>query len=243
MAPAGENWELWHQTRTLDDLAELTGQWLDGDLPTSFIYRGAPDVETADIPGDILVELNRSGFLTYASQPGHDWTRGHDGALWRQRAHVGFLLDDYQMADVAAAVRGGGSLVVLVRRARWARLSNLRNRFAWSLTERRPAADRWQPAHTTCTTGHAIPRSYWRAVGRTYNNPTMGRVLAGAWQVDVFDLEWGCNDVLWETLESLLIPPVLVPPPADFDWDNPYLHYTAEQRRAFERERDRETRS
>jgi hypothetical protein len=65
---------LWANARTLDDLAKLTAQWLEGDIDSQPGYYGKVDVDEDIAPGlkDALVALNRAGFLTNSSQAGFD---------------------------------------------------------------------------------------------------------------------------------------------------------------------------
>ena len=59
----------WAEARTLLEVGELTAQWLEGRIPKSPWYRGAPDPETTEIV-PVLAALNRIGFVTTMSQPG-----------------------------------------------------------------------------------------------------------------------------------------------------------------------------
>lgn len=186
---------LWQSARSLDDLGRLTARWLRGELPTCLTYGGIADPETGDLV-DVLVELNEAGWLTDFSQPAHDWVVGWDGETeCRQRAAITFLLDGRQVAQtVAAALRAG--LRVDARPApRLGFVEDLRARYGrLAVSEARaPKGDPWM----SCGVGFVLPRSHWRWVGRTWRSRRIGRLLAGAWQVTVVDLEWGNNDRLW----------------------------------------------
>lgn len=62
--------ERWKNVQTLDDVAELTALWLDGDstfYPYWLSSRPAEETQSIITP---LIDLNRSGFWTNSSQPG-----------------------------------------------------------------------------------------------------------------------------------------------------------------------------
>ena len=62
----------WARARTLEDLGELTAQWLEGRIQSQPGYYGPCDVDEELAPGltDTLIALNRAGFLTNNSQAG-----------------------------------------------------------------------------------------------------------------------------------------------------------------------------
>jgi hypothetical protein len=64
--------EVWAQARTLDDLGELTAQWLEGRIDSQPGYYGPVDVDEDLSPGmtEALAACNRAGFLTHSSQAG-----------------------------------------------------------------------------------------------------------------------------------------------------------------------------
>lgn len=192
-----ENRRLWANARNLQNLADLTARWLDGELPESLTYGGQPEPETGDIPPGLLASLNWAGYLTDCSQPGYDWSPEGD----RQRACVSFLLDGVRLANVVD-MAVAADLVVIVRRSRWARFQNLRHGYGFPISEYRESSTSEIEVETW--SGATIPRSYWRMVGLMWRNPRLSRVLAKAWQVTVFDPEWGRNDRLWDTLAPLI---------------------------------------
>lgn len=68
----------WEQATTLHDLARLTADWLEGSPGEHPNGYDRPDDETESlIP--TLARVNRAGFLTVNSQPGHEPKVGHDG--------------------------------------------------------------------------------------------------------------------------------------------------------------------
>ncbi len=66
----------WARAHTLDDLDELTAQWLEGRIKSQPGYCGPVDVDrdlAPDLP-DTLIRLNRAGLVTIGSQAGWDGT-------------------------------------------------------------------------------------------------------------------------------------------------------------------------
>src|SRR5690242_948094 len=76
----------WACARTLADLGQLTARWLEGDLATVPGYGCRPAAETALLV-PVLAAVNRAGYVTAGSQPGHAGP-GYDRARWEQRAAV-----------------------------------------------------------------------------------------------------------------------------------------------------------
>jgi hypothetical protein len=189
---------LWRSARTLDDLGQLTARWLRGELPTALAYGGPADDETSEIR-DVLVAFNEAGWLTEFSQPGHDWVTGWDGETQcRQRAAVTFLVDDDGAAVLAAEALRAGLWLDARLAPSVGFVEDLRARYG-----RLPVSEARGPdgvAWMSAGVGFVYPRSHWRWIGRTWRSRRIGRLLAGAWQVTVVDLEWGEPDRLWLAL-------------------------------------------
>ncbi|WP_332010730.1 DUF6919 domain-containing protein [Streptomyces uncialis] len=84
----------WAEARSLTDLGRLTAAWLEGEIAHHPGYPGGgPDPETTPLV-PVLAHLNRLGFVTANSQPGHAPTVGWDGATYVQRAAVDGWTDD-----------------------------------------------------------------------------------------------------------------------------------------------------
>lgn len=194
----------WAAARTLDDLGELTAQWLEGRIAYYPRYGveedPGPDHETILLV-PVLAALNRAGFLTEGSQPGEEPAAGlYD---WQQRATVRGFADDATLARIEAAVRGSG-LLLITRRTEippwW---------HQWLPRRLRPmlAFDEGRIPVTATTDGTVhtwlgwltfdVVATEFDGVGRE----AFAEVL-DAWQVLVIDPQWGRNDLLWDTLTS-----------------------------------------
>lgn len=192
---------LWADAGSYGELCELTALWLEGRLPFSYNYGGVPDEEPDGVTDTALIALNRAGYLTEGSQPGHGWIPGWDGAGYRQRAHVDLLV---QPADVFRVFRATSTCPDLWVKCRptprwWPRW----DRDVCRISE----AGEYTPegAEASCWAGGLLPRKHWRHLGRLSGNPAMGRILSDCWQFAIVDLTWGRNDVLWDTLTPLTI--------------------------------------
>ncbi|MBP0453993.1 hypothetical protein J5Y04_31290 [Kitasatospora sp. RG8] len=96
----------WQAAASLTDLGELTARWLEGEIASHPGYQPGwgPAQETTATPGLVqaLAVCNRAGYLTRASQPGHNGP-GADGAHWTQIAAVtGWALDPRILATLRA---------------------------------------------------------------------------------------------------------------------------------------------
>jgi hypothetical protein len=104
----------WRSARTVADLGALMALWLEGELRSwpGYMPGYGPDEETTHlIPS--LAALNRSGFLTIASQPGEAGT-GYNGLWWEQRAAVeGFVSDRTLYKRLLDAANAAGLTVAV----------------------------------------------------------------------------------------------------------------------------------
>lgn len=85
----------WAAANSLADVAELTAQWLTGQLPAQPGYDGPVDVDEDELPGlaGLLAAVCRAGLLTTGSQAGYDGPG--TGGYWRQHAAVEGLIGDH----------------------------------------------------------------------------------------------------------------------------------------------------
>lgn len=86
----------WAAASSLNELGELTADWLTGRIASQPGYYGGVDVDEADAPGltAALVAANRAGYWTRSSQAGYDGP-GYQGH-WRQLAWVTGVIDPHQ---------------------------------------------------------------------------------------------------------------------------------------------------
>ncbi|MEV0005904.1 hypothetical protein AB0H28_26965 [Micromonospora sp. NPDC050980] len=181
----------WAAARTLDDLAELTAQWLEGRIASQPGYYGRCDVDEDEAPGltDTLTRLNRAGYLTDNSQAGYDGP-GYDGRQWRQ----------------LAAVTGFGAQ----RTRDWltASLAGTRYRIlAWPCGT---SACRHPGSGVPVTTVDDRPFTVFGAqldrgtiAGELYDGCDDAAIdaVCAAWQITVYDPQPGAND-LWPLLRD-----------------------------------------
>jgi hypothetical protein len=180
----------WQSARTLADLGQLTARWLQGDLATVPGYCGPPAYETLGLVS-ALAGLNRAGYVTCSSQPGTAG-RGY-GSWWEQRAAVEGLASAELAAQITAAARRAGLLVVArdpARLPRW----RVRHDGEVAVTRCDGEPCTWFGAH--------VPRRDLRDgwVGYGVCHPAAVAAVCGAWQVTVADPQWGRPGLLWPVL-------------------------------------------
>jgi len=175
----------WASAHTLADLGNLTALWLEGEIASQPGYAAncGPAEETADLV-PVLAALNRSGYVTDASQPGYD-----EGG-WQQRAAVeGFTTPD--VAEHLRTVAQDARLFVRLQCAsRW------RNHYAHAITVTRNGGRPYTRF------GVQLSRRQIRDAHLGYGacRPDVVRALCGALRVTVVDFEWGRDDALWPVL-------------------------------------------
>lgn len=195
----------WAEAETLADAGALTALWADGEMlyhPGG--YDEGPDEETAPIAGS-LATLNRAGFVTSSSQPGHGPVKGYDGRWWSQRAAVDGFTDKATADRLEDAATEAGLIIIRNGPAGW-----------------RTTQERWEPVtagrvgedpitddsdyfvHTgfgTHRSRHAVKTEFGYGA---YATPA----LLNAEQVTIIDPEWGRADLLWATLTENVGPPI-----------------------------------
>jgi len=199
--------EKWAAARTLADLGELTAQWLEGRIASQPSYYGGPDSETAPLV-PVLAKLNRAGFVTSGSQPAFNGA-GYDGAHWKQRAAVEAYADPPLALRVLRVAQETGLIIVA-----WPPSSLPRWRYRY---DRAVAVTRTDGCDPACPTRHAdgcdytwfgtqVPRRHLRSrhIGYGICHRDAVKALCGAWQVTVYDPEWGRGDLLWHVLAQAL---------------------------------------
>lgn len=175
---------LWQEASTLADLGELTAQWLEGritHLPA--YYAPAPAPETTElIPR--LAAYNRACYVTTTSQPGVPF-----GGEWTQRAYVEGFADEATVDAIEGAFLGTRLVALTTPPGR----GNAIKVPVTMIAGAEPCTWLGEVAHP-----RSIVDEYLEDAPRAI--PT----LLDSWQVEVFDPEWGRNDLLWARLDMAL---------------------------------------
>jgi hypothetical protein len=104
----------WGQARTLQDLCDLTGAWLQGEIASQPGYYGRVDVDEDQAPGltAALIAANRAGLLTRTSQAGyiappqHPDYPDHPGRGWKQHAALDGLATEETLNRLHKGLQG-----------------------------------------------------------------------------------------------------------------------------------------
>jgi hypothetical protein len=172
---------LWLTAQTLEDLGNLTAQWLEGTIAYLPAYYGdAPDEETAPLIAT-LATANRAGFLTTDSQPGQPLEDGSG-----QRAWVHGFGSENTCDKIRAACLGTDLIVIYTP-------PYCDNPTQIVVTIDDHAEFTW----TGATLDEANIEHYYGA-----DCPLALDALLTAWQIDIIDPVWGRNDLLWPTLDT-----------------------------------------
>lgn len=107
--------ERWLKAQSMADLLSLTRLFLQGEVAV-FPGWGASDTdeETDDFEGALL-DANRGGLLSVASQPGSPFGPGFDGRTVGGRAFVGGFCTEAALGPLVAAARAGQILAAVER--------------------------------------------------------------------------------------------------------------------------------
>lgn len=172
---------LWTAARTIEDLGELTAQWLEGRISYLPGYYGTPAEETQPLLGH-LAGYNRHGFATTSSQPGITPTNGSGQRAWVE----GFCTPDAARAIHAATLHTDLVLITAL---------GADDNFARIAVTTKDHDDlTWAGA----TTSEYIDDYYGR------DCPHALDMLHNAWQIAVIDPVWGRNTLLWDLLATAL---------------------------------------
>jgi hypothetical protein len=179
--------DAWERAQTLDDLAELTAQWVEGPCGFHPCY-GADTVDPETWPlRATLAGFNRRGFLTTGSQPG----QALDADGYSQRAFV----DGYAREGVArrlAALTLHTDLLVLA----------FRPGEVWGY-QIPVTVDGFRPYTWSGGCWGAEDLEHF---ARDCSAQAM-QALAGAWAVIVIDPQWGRTAYLWDHVAAALNDP------------------------------------
>ncbi len=168
----------WSDAKTIEELAELTAQWLEGRVEGHPSGYDLPDQETELIRAP-LIAMNRTGYFTDHSQPGVAEGWGD------QRANV----SGYCNQGLASRLVDAGTFSDLI------------------VLAHPPGSDASAPIPVTRSPEgpHTIANNYW-SDGMTW--PTLSsdaqEAIRQAWYVEVLDATWGRNNLLWPTIVAAL---------------------------------------
>ncbi|MFB9476879.1 DUF6919 domain-containing protein [Nonomuraea salmonea] len=193
--------EDWQTATTLHDLGELTARWLEGAGGHPG-YDGRPDEETLPIAGH-LAAANRSGYVTYSSQPEFHGP-GYDGATWWQRAAVEGLTDQAGLDRLRRAAARHPRLHIVAQTAARVRTSYKEAVPVSAREDGGPRGMLGQPRleETTCAFGARLPVRELVLMFGGQVSPALRRVLRGAVQVTIADRYWGLESPLWGALDE-----------------------------------------
>ena len=176
----------WKRAQSLADLGELTAQWLESRITThpGCVDDAGPDEETKHLV-PLLATINRGGYVTTCSQPGHSPER-HRGSVYEQRAAVqGYIADGPLLRRIRSAASQAGITVIAHRAG-----SKPRPGEPVTTVDGDPVTwfGVWMP--------HRIGvRHEWRGIGGR-----AARELRTATQLTLIDPKWGRDDHLWPML-------------------------------------------
>lgn len=197
--------EPWGAATSLADLASLTADWIDGTLSDHPGWSGPPDTETYQI-AEPLIALNRAGWLTIDSQPGHEANK--HGEV--QRHAVKLILTPEQVTTFQAAFEHTGYLRSLPTPLA-PQAPTEHRRAVPVMVSGVAGADHVVSAvaesghiEGTCWFGTG-PDDEWELLfGEDQMRPELRRVLETAMVVAIAAPRWGSDDDgLWEALCGL----------------------------------------
>jgi hypothetical protein len=181
---------MWEGAANLADVGELTALWLEGRIEHQAAYCSAVDVDEDGVPGlaALLAACCRAGLVTHQSQAGFAGV-GYDGNWWEQRAAVEAFTTDDVLEHLTEMATAAGLSIQAGRAGR--------------RTNNREAVDVTLCAGQAITGfGVILSRSHladeWTGYGIC--QPPAVEEIIQAWQVLVYDPEWGRNDRLWPAL-------------------------------------------
>lgn len=173
--------KLWADASTLEEIGELTAQWVKGKISCYPLYGESIDDETISIRDDIAF-FNRNGFVTTFSQPGEPL---EDGCAQR------------------AAVAGFASEKIAKKIGSLSLHTNL-------LTFIFPPGVTWG-YHTPITIQDYQPCTWCGSTSTDeidqyvhWVSDKFAMALGQAWKVIIIDPTWGREKYLWENVREVL---------------------------------------
>ena len=178
----------WKKARNLQDLCNLTTQWLEGNINLHFSQYAKPDIETQEIL-DFLIQFNQLGILTDFSQPAQALENGNG-----QRACVSGFSNEVS-AKKLAALNLSTDLIIFIFEPGW-----LYSKKAYGYSIPITVAEYHPFTWCGSVRGNEIDDF-------TYNKVLKDEAISSivsSWHIVAIDLKWGRKAYLWDTLIKTL---------------------------------------
>lgn len=179
---------VWSRAKSLQDLGELTVQWLEGKLKWHFSQFAEPDAETSEISGHLL-QINRLGLLTEFSQPAEILNDGSG-----QRACISGFSDEATAKKLATLNLHTDLLVFIFEPG--------------SLFSQKPygyqipvTVEEYHP-FTWCGSVSGYEMESFEELGLLGTDALTS--IAESWYVIAIDTKWGRKSYLWDNLVKTL---------------------------------------
>lgn len=189
--------EPWDAASSLGDLGDATADYLGGLAPRSPGYLGPPNPETELIRDD-LQAINRRGFVTTESQPGHlpQWEDegGGEGSWWRQRAWVEGYCSPAQAEVIRRDCAANGlqcQVEPVADMRKW-----------WERDSGEPTWITKRDGEVVTGVGGRHKRGWFRKDWAGEVGEPAYQALKRSVRVTVVDPEWGRERTLWDTLRQ-----------------------------------------
>lgn len=173
----------WQDARSVEDMGRLTAQWLTGELHWCPMYFGTgPDPETDDLV-PVLAAINRLGLWTTMSQP------GESGRQYAQRAMLSGYCTEATSNALAAGLLNSELLVVRIEEPE---ATNSQLQVPITISD-----------GVECTWAGGLDElEHYR---EDLDDAVVDALAAQQlWAVELIDMTWGRNDVLWPAVTDAL---------------------------------------
>lgn len=180
----------WRSAHTLPELGEVTALWLEGEIPSQAGYMPNCGPEDETLPHvEVLAAINRAGYVTDWSQPGHAEVIGYDRDRWCQRAAVSGFMEAGPGIERVWRLAAASGLYCLVYRP-----------LAQHRARRGQAAVEVTSRNGQVFTLFGVQRDRDELWGGELGRRCESTLWQSAREVVVCDPDWGRNDRLWPML-------------------------------------------